>query len=143
MKIVPFLFVVFAACAGQVSPASTALDDSSDAELYAAALREAFTRYEDAINAVRGDEFASEAEAEAVARTLSPAYFDGLLASALAKRGLTVDDLGTFAREHEEFFVEQQARYAGRLEQLDRDRLALATQVAAPEADDDRLASAR
>jgi hypothetical protein len=141
MKTVSMIAVLLAGCASQIAT-EPMMAAEGDAELYSAALREAFARYEDAIGSVRGRTFASEAEAETVSRSLSPAYFDGLLSHALAKRGLTVDGLGAFAREHEEFFAEEQARYEGLLERLDQDRVAIATQFEVVEDERDMFASA-
>lgn len=142
MKTVSMIAVLLAGCASQIATEPVTGDAEGDADLYADALREAFARYEDSINAVRGQTFASEDEAETVSRSLSPAYFDGLLASALARRGLTVDGLGAFAREHEDFFAEQQARYEGLLERLDEDRIAIAMQFEVVEGDRDMFARA-
>jgi hypothetical protein len=142
MKTVSMTAVLLAGCASQIATEPMRGDVEGDADLYADALREAFARYEDSINAVSGRTFASADEAETVSRSLSPAYFDGLLSSALARRGLTVDGLGEFAREHEEFFAEQQARYEGLLERLDQDRLAIATQFEVVEGERDMFARA-
>jgi hypothetical protein len=88
------------------------------AESFAGALDEAFARYEAEVRAALRLDYGSEVEAQAVAQTLDAHRFDMHLDAALRAQGLTVADLGAFAKAHPDFFHAQQRRHWGRLEQL-------------------------
>jgi len=111
-----------------------------DAEVtYAAGLQEAFEVYSDEVYAAALFDYGSTAEADAVVRTLSTRHFDQLLARSLAKRGLSVQGLATFAEAHATFFHEQQRRHWGKMQDLEA-VLAGIPQHVKPAAVDDTLA---
>lgn len=108
-----------AGCSAQATQAHVAEAQPPAAEhRYAAALDEAFATYEGEVADALAAEYDTQAEAEAVALSLSPRRFDAHLASALSRRGLTVDGLGQFARSNPHFYSAQRARHRGRMELL-------------------------
>jgi hypothetical protein len=81
-------------------------------------LGDAFDAYEAEIAAARQVQYGSQEEADAASVSLTPKRFDWLLEVALGERGLTIDDMGAYARLNPNFFMEQQRLYWGRLDQL-------------------------
>jgi len=101
----------------------------TDDDRYAAALDEAFDRYDAEVAAAERMEFATEAEAQAVARTLAPRRFDVLLAASLQARGLSRRGLNVHAAHHPGFASAQEARFSGRLAGIEQRASALVTHV--------------
>ncbi len=98
--------LVLVACAQPASTLPSAHRDPLDA--YASAVEESVSRY--------------EIEAELAARSnrpLAPGRYEALLRSALASRGLTLDELRALARSQPRFYFTQQALYALRLDGAD------------------------
>lgn len=92
---------------------------ASDAEQpFAAAIAEAFERYEAEVDAIADLTYRSRAEAYAVARTVAEHRFDLHLQHALARRHRTVADLARYAHGHPAFARLQQERFDGRLARL-------------------------
>lgn len=94
--------------------------EADPSQKYADALAEAFERYDAEIRVAADPIYASEAEAEAVSRTLAPVRFDQHLSVALDKRGICEADLRRFAMTHPRFVEEQAALYEGRMAALER-----------------------
>lgn len=106
-------------CSAQLTQAHVADAHPPGAEhRYAAALDEAFGHYESEVTEALAADYATQAEAEAVAQSLSPLRFDAHLAVALQRHGLTVDGLGQFARANSDFYQAQRVRHRGRMELL-------------------------
>lgn len=124
------------ACGASQQPVQTAAvtqQVQGDAAAYAAALEQAFDRYEAAVETARRLTYRSQAEAETVIRSLSAQRFDFELRQALAQRGLSVRSLGQFAEANPEFFHAQQRLHWGRFQTLQAEVGQLAAQVVRPE----------
>lgn len=108
-----------AGCSAQATQAHVAEAHPPAAEhRYAAALDEAFNAYESDVAEALAADYETQAEAEAVARSLTPVRFDAHLALALSRHGLTVNGLGEFARANPDFYQAQRQRHRGRMELL-------------------------
>ena len=106
-------------CSAQATQAHVAEAHPPAAEhRYAAALDEAFSAYESEVTEALAAEYATQAEAEAVALTLQPKRFDAHLARSLSRHGLTVNGLGEFARANPDFYQAQRLRHRGRMDLL-------------------------
>lgn len=141
MKSYALLFValtMFSGCAATQAPKPVAVVAQDHGNTYAAALSEAFDRYEAEVRTASALTYASQAEAEAVMRTFSPERLDLQLREALARRQLTLSGFAAYAQSHADFFHAQQRRHWGRLAQIQHtvDSIALRVQPS-----DDQLAS--
>lgn len=116
---VALLVVALTGCAGaQKSPASSARQH--DADEFALALSDAFETYEREVQVASVLTYASEAEARAVASSLSTGRFDFQLDKSLARHGLTRAELSAYAAAHPDFFHAQQRAYWGRLQNIEQ-----------------------
>jgi hypothetical protein len=117
MLIAATLVLALVGCAGvQKSSSASAQHDEAT---FAVALSEAFETYEREVQVASVLTYASEAEARAVATSLSSGRFDFQLDKSLARHGLTRSDLSAYAAAHPEFFHAQQRAYWGRLQSIE------------------------
>ncbi len=132
------VLVVLSGCAAAQAPRPAVASVRDDGGRYAAALAEAFNNYESDVRTASALTYASEAEAVAVARTLSAPRLDFELRQALGRRNLTLSGFAGYAQTHSEFFHSQQRLHWGRMDQIQKtvDSLALRVEPA-----DETLAS--
>lgn len=110
------LLLALTGCAGLQK--SSAVTSTHDESTFAVALSEAFETYEREVQVASVLTYASEAEARAVASSLSDGRFDFQLDKALTRHGLTRSELSQYAAAHPDFFHAQQRAYWGRLQSI-------------------------
>lgn len=115
---------------GASAPASpTAHRFVTDGELYTAAVDEAHASYLAEVEEASQLTLGSEAEADALARTLSDRRLDHHLRRALNRRGLTLRGLRVYGRQHSGFVAAQRAAHLEQMRRADRLLAGLADHV--------------
>ncbi len=122
-------FTILTGCATAQSPRVEMAAEVDHGAAYAATLAEAFDSYEAEVATAAALSYASQAEADAVMLTLSPARFEHALRTALARRNLTLSAFASYAQNNPSFFLAQQKLHWGRLDAIQKTVASIAARV--------------
>lgn len=122
-------FTILTGCATAQAPRAQMAAEVDHGDAYAATLAEAFDSYEAEVATAAALSYASQAEADAVMLTLSPARLEHKLRVALAHRNLTLSGFAAYAQNHPNFFLAQQKLHWGRLDAIQQTVASIATRV--------------
>ncbi len=110
--------LVASGCGGTLG--ARAAHARAESDLFSDAIAEAVDAHAHVVGGATRMTFASEAEADAVARSLARPHFRRVLARTLALRGSSLRELDEHARRHPGFVEAQRARHGERLRELER-----------------------